>query len=368
MSEHNIINVDLGDRGYDIVIGSGLIESAGTYLAPHLPGSRIAIISDENVASLHLEALRVGLSNLDVEIETIILPPGESQKSFPVLQDVLGQLLAKNFSRDDTLIAFGGGVIGDLTGFVASILKRGCGFVQIPTTLLAQVDSSVGGKTAINTDAGKNLVGAFYQPQLVLTDTDVLQTLPQRQLKAGYAEVLKYALINDPDFFEWLEKNAKDLLQADADALSYAIGVSCTAKAAIVKEDEREHGARALLNLGHTFGHALEAAAGYSDALLHGEAISAGMLMAFEYSQSQSMCDGQDTERLRRHLSCLDMPIYENISDAAKPGADALFAYMLRDKKNKKQDLTLILADGIGKSKVVKKADQNAVAAYLQQL
>jgi 3-dehydroquinate synthase len=368
VSDQQTINVDLGDRSYDIVIGPDLLEKAAKYVGPHLGGSRLAIITDETVADLHLEMLKKGLFGIGVQIETIILPPGEDQKSFAVLQDVIGQLLSWNFGRDDTLIAFGGGVIGDLTGFAASVLKRGCGFIQIPTTLLAQVDSSVGGKTAINTQAGKNLVGAFYQPKLVLTDTNVLKTLPARQMKAGYAEVLKYALINDPDFFEWLETHGEKVLNGEPAALSHAIGISCAAKAAIVKEDEREHGARALLNLGHTFGHALEAGAGYNGTLLHGEAVSAGMLMAFEFSQGQNLCEGQDVQRLRAHLEKLDMPVYETLPGQAETRTEQLFDYMLHDKKNKNSELTLILAEGIGKSRVYENASKFAVLSYLNSL
>lgn len=367
MGPEKIINVDLGDRSYDIVIGSGLLERAADYLNPRLNKGRVAIITDENVASLHLEALTKALDGNGLSVETIILPPGESQKNFDVLQDVLDRLLKANFSRSDTLIAFGGGVIGDLTGFAASVLKRGCGFIQIPTTLLAQVDSSVGGKTAINTPAGKNLVGAFYQPSLVLTDTNILATLPARQLKSGYAEVLKYGLINDRAFFEWLDKNGAKILAGDADTQSEAIAKSCESKAAIVREDEREHGVRALLNLGHTFGHALEAKGGYSDALLHGESISAGMLMAFEYGQEIGVCAGHDVERLRAHLVKLNMSVLETLKPEIKSDPDQLFAYMMRDKKNKNADMTLILARKIGGSYIEPNADRSTVKNYLKR-
>lgn len=368
MSDVRTINVDLSERSYDIVIGSGLLSQASAYVHQCLNGKRVAIITDENVAGLHLKTLTDSLAGLDVHIETIILPPGEGQKSFDVLQDVLERLFTAKFSRSDTLIAFGGGVIGDLTGFAASVLKRGCGFIQIPTTLLAQVDSSVGGKTAINTLAGKNLVGAFYQPSLVLTDTDVLATLPERQLKAGYAEVLKYGLINDREFFDWLDENGTKILAGDAAAQSEAIGRSCASKAAIVREDEREHGERALLNLGHTFGHALEAKGGYSDALLHGEAISAGMLMAFEYSQDIGVCAGQDVERLRGHLEKLDMPTLKSLPGEIKSDPDQLFDYMMQDKKNKNSDMTLILAREIGGSYIEPHADQASVKDYLKRV
>ncbi len=361
----DILNVDLGDRSYPIHIGAGLLANAGAILEPYICNGRIAIITDEIVAGLHLQTLLTGLGADNVE--TIILPPGESTKSFAVLQDVLDALLKANFSRDDTLIAFGGGVIGDLTGFVAAVLKRGCRFVQIPTTLLAQVDSSVGGKTAINTAAGKNLVGSFYQPKCVLIDTDVLSTLGARQMRAGYAEVLKYALINDPDFFDWLEENAAALLDGDQTALRKAVLTSCTAKADIVKRDERERGERALLNLGHSFAHALEAKAGYDGTLLHGEAVSAGMLMAFEYAQIIGHCPGQDVQRLRAHLQKTNMPSLNDLPFMLKNDPEQLFVYMGRDKKNTKTDMKLILTNGIGKAFIEPKADQAGVLAYLKK-
>lgn len=360
------VNVDLGERSYPIHIGQGILAQTYTYLQPLLQGKKIAIITDETVAGLHLQTLLGALDGHGLTVETIIIPAGESQKSFARLEDVLAQLLEANFSRSDTLIAFGGGVVGDLTGFAASILKRGCQFVQIPTTLLAQVDSSVGGKTAINTPAGKNLVGCFYQPKLVLADTDVLGTLSLRQLKAGYGEVLKYGLIDSPDFFNWLEANGADVLAHDPQALAHAVSVCCQAKAAIVKADEFERGCRALLNLGHSFGHALEGLAGFDGRVLHGEAVSAGMLMAFEYSQEQSLCSGQDTERLRAHLDMLGLASLKTLPEIVRADPAALFAYMLRDKKNKNDDLALILAKGIGQSFIEPAAQQASVLAYVQ--
>ena len=362
------IDVDLGARSYPIHIGQGLLAGAAQYIEPCLTGKRIAIITDETVADLHLDTLMSPLASTGLSIETIILPPGEATKSFEVLQDVLARLLAANFSRADTLIAFGGGVIGDLTGFAASILKRGCGFIQIPTTLLAQVDSSVGGKTAINTGAGKNLVGAFYQPKLVLADINVLSTLPARQMKAGYAEVLKYGLINNLPFFEWLEKEGKNVLAQQPAALAHAIATSCAAKAAIVKEDEREHGVRALLNLGHTFAHALEGCAGYDGNVLHGEAVSAGMLMAYEFSQTQGLCGGQDVQRLKQHLAALDMPTFKALPENVTSDAKALFGFMLRDKKNTDDAVNLILTRGIGQAFAAKDADQSALKSFLYGL
>jgi len=363
------LRLDLGERSYPIHIGSGLLKDANNLLAPHIcpntKNGRIAVITDETVAGLHLQTLLQNLGSDDIEI--IILPPGEGTKSFSVLQDVLDTLLTVNFSRDDTLIAFGGGVIGDLTGFVASVLKRGCQFIQIPTTLLAQVDSSVGGKTAINTSAGKNLVGSFYQPKCVLIDTDVLTTLDARQMRAGYAEVLKYALIKDPVFFGWLEENAQALLAQNPGALRKAVLTSCSAKADIVGRDEHERGERALLNLGHSFAHALEAKAGYDGALLHGEAVSAGMLMAFEYAQKLGLCPGQDVERLRQHLKANNMPTLSDLPTFIKDDPDALFDFMGRDKKNTRTDMTLILARGIGKAFIEPSADQSSVLKYLKK-
>ena len=364
---HNFetLTVDLGERSYPIHIGAGLLKDATSFLDIHIGRGRVAIITDETVASLHLHTLLKSLGS--DAIETIILPPGEGTKSFAVLQEVLDTLLKANFSRDDTLIAFGGGVIGDLTGFVASVLKRGCQFIQIPTTLLAQVDSSVGGKTAINSPAGKNLVGSFYQPKCVLIDTDILTTLGPRQMRAGYAEVLKYALINDPEFFGWLEENAGDLLNQDQAALRKAILTACTAKADIVRRDEHERGDRALLNLGHSFAHALEAKAGYDGTVLHGEAVSAGMLMAFEYAQERGLCSGQDVGRLRQHLQANNMPTLSYLPASITDDPDALFAYMGRDKKNTRTDMTLILARGIGAAFIEPCADQTSVLKYLEK-
>lgn len=364
-AKHKIIQVDLGARSYPIHIGSGLMRRSAEFVRPHLQGEKIAIITDETVAGLHLPALLTALEGHD--ITTIILPPGETTKSFGQLEAVLAKLLGANFSRADTLIAFGGGVIGDLTGFVASVLKRGCNFIQIPTTLLAQVDSSVGGKTAINVPAGKNSVGSFYQPKMVLIDTDVLATLSERQMKAGYAEVLKYGLINDTDFFDWLEGEGADVIAGKPDALAHAIATSCAAKAAIVKEDEREHGVRALLNLGHTFAHALEGCAGYDGSVLHGEAVSVGMLMAFEFSNKLGLCAGQDVQRLRAHLERLEMLTFDDLPAKTTSDPRALFAYMQRDKKNDGAAMNLILARGIGQAFVAPNVEQANLQLFLEQ-
>lgn len=357
------VQVELGPRSYDIVIGQGLLADFGHWLEPVAGSGRVHVVTDENVYGLY----KSRLMTLDRDVSVTVLPAGEGQKSFSVLQKLLGDMFEQNLGRNDSLLAFGGGVIGDLTGFAASIYKRGCRFVQVPTTLLAQVDSSVGGKTAINVAQGKNLVGAFYQPTLVLADTEVLQTLPERQLKAGYAEVLKYGLLGNREFFNWLEVNGPKVLALENDAVSEAIATSCMMKAAIVAEDEQERGSRALLNLGHTFGHALEAEAGYSDKLLHGEAVSAGIHMAFEYSAAQNICSHQDAQRVKSHLALTGLT---GISDVGHwlSDTDALMTHMSQDKKNESGQLTLILARDIGQAFVQKGADRDAIRTYLQSL
>lgn len=359
------VTVDLGHRSYDILIGDNLLSKAGELIKPHLKASRTAIVTDENVYTLHGKALETALGAYETHL--IILPAGESQKSFEGLQTVLNKLFEAGFDRNDTIIAFGGGVIGDLTGFAASIFKRGCQFIQIPTTLLSQVDSSVGGKTAINNQYGKNLIGAFYQPQLVIADTSVLSTLPERELKAGYAEVLKYGLLGDRAFFDWLDENGLDVLALQPEAIAQAVAVSCHTKARIVAADERERGERALLNLGHTFAHALELEAGYSGDLLHGEAVSAGMEMAFEFSASQGHCAADDVSALKKHLNKTKLV---SIADVAhlliKP--DALIGHMDQDKKNEGGTLTLILANAIGQSFVQKGASRSDAHTYLKTL
>lgn len=363
MSEPRTVRVKLGARSYEILIGAGLLDDGPYWLDPVIGSGRLHVVTDENVYGHYKHYLTM----LDRDVSVTVLPAGESQKSFPVLQKLLDDMFEQGLDRNDTLLAFGGGVIGDLTGFAASIYKRGCRFVQVPTTLLAQVDSSVGGKTAINVAQGKNLVGAFYQPSLVLADTNVLKTLPERQLKAGYAEVLKYGLLGDLKFFEWLEINGTDVLSLDPAAVSEAIATSCMMKAAIVAEDELERGARALLNLGHTFGHALEAEAGYTSKLLHGEAVSAGMQMAFEFSAGEGICSGQDAERVKAHLVRTGMPQISDMSDWLRD-TDALMTHMSHDKKNEGGKLTLILAKAIGEAFVQKNASTQSVHNYLKTL
>ena len=359
------VAVDLGHRSYDILIGGNLLSQAGKLIEPHLKAARTAIVTDENVYKLHGKTIETALAAYETHM--IILPAGEAQKSFEGLQTVLDKLFEAGFDRNDTIIAFGGGVIGDLTGFTASIYKRGCQFIQIPTTLLAQVDSSVGGKTAINNQYGKNLIGAFYQPQLVIADTSVLQTLPKRELKAGYAEVLKYGLLGDRAFFDWLDENGPDVLNLKPDAIAHAIAISCQTKAHIVAADERERGERALLNLGHTFAHALELEAGYSGDLLHGEAVSAGMEMAFEFSASQGHCSLDDVNLLKKHLDKTGLTSITDVAHLLK-NPDALISHMDQDKKNEGGNLTLILAKSIGQSFVQKGASKSGTYAYLKTL
>ncbi len=361
-SAQHTIRVNLGPRSYDIIIGDKVLTDLNTHLEPIITGRRVHIITDKTVYGLHGDTL----SSLRAQTSLTILPPGESQKSFPVLQHVLNDMLAENLGRNDIVIAFGGGVIGDLAGFAASIYKRGCRFVQIPTTLLAQVDSSVGGKTAINVPQGKNLIGAFYQPALVLADTSVLQTLPKRQIKAGYAEVLKYGLLGDAQFFNWLETHGHRILDLDPEAVAYAVSRSCKAKARIVAADEEERGQRALLNFGHTFAHALEAEAGFDGRLLHGEAVSAGMDMAFEFCARSGLCPKEDAARVREHLRRLDMPHAKSFPHLLNP--KSLLSHMHHDKKNDGGHLTLILARNIGDAYVNPSANPAAVLDYLTEL
>lgn len=361
-----IVRVDLGSRGYDIVIGKGELTRLGDRLRSITASDRVAVVTDETVHALHGGVIAEALS--DFRTHMIIRPAGEDQKSMAGLDAVLDSLFRAGFDRSDTILAFGGGVIGDLTGFAASVFKRGATFVQVPTTLLAQVDSSVGGKTAINNAYGKNLVGAFYQPRLVLIDTDLLATLPARQIKAGYAEIVKYGLIDRPEFFEALDDGmGADVLSLEPDALREAISVSCAAKADVVAQDEREGGVRALLNLGHTFAHALELKAGYGGALLHGEAVSAGIDMAFEFSARLGLCPAPTAQRVQDHLSHLSMPTRADMAPFLTD-PDILLSHMRQDKKNEGGNITLILARGIGQSFIEKSASEAELKAYLKDI
>ena len=359
-----VIPVSLGARSYDVIVENGLLARAGDHLAPLSRGRTMAIVTDENVRP-HLATLQASLAAAGVQSEAIVLPPGESSKSWAMLETLTDRLLDLGVERGDHVVALGGGVIGDLVGFACAILKRGCGFVQVPTTLLAQVDSSVGGKTAINSKAGKNLVGAFHQPALVLVDPTTLDTLPARQVRAGYAEVVKYGLIDDPAFFAWCETNAAALIAGDADARSYAISHSIAAKARIVGEDEFEtKGRRALLNLGHTFGHALEAEAGFSDTLLHGEGVAAGMALAYGFSAAQGIAPPADAERVRTHLAAIGLPNGLAAAGSTQSGQE-LVAHMMHDKKMNAGTLPFLLARGIGETYVDKTVDLAKVTAFL---
>jgi len=359
------VSVGLGDRAYEVLIGQGLLARAGALLADVLPRRRTVVVTDAIVAGLHGDAVLAALAAGGIAAKLIVLPPGEETKSFEGLADLCDRLLAETLDRGDVITALGGGVIGDLTGFAAAIYKRGIDFVQLPTTLLAQVDSSVGGKTAIDTPRGKNLIGAFHQPRRVLADIDVLATLPPRELRAGYAEVLKYGLLGDRAFFEGLEVRGADVLAGDPDALAWAVERSVRMKAEIVAEDERETGRRALLNLGHTFGHALEAETGFGGALLHGEGVGAGMALAFRFSAARGGCDRQEADRAVRAIAAAGLPT----TLAEIPGApfrvEALIAHMLQDKKAEGGRLTLILAREIGDAWVEKAVDAGALADFL---
>ncbi len=359
------IPVGLGSRAYDVVVGSGLIDRAGLRIPPLLKTPRTAIVTDQNVGDHHGERLSVALEKAGVAVDMIVIPPGEQTKSFEGLAELSERLLALELDRGDVIVAFGGGVVGDLTGFAASIYKRGIDFIQVPTTLLAQVDSSVGGKTAIDTPRGKNLIGAFHQPKLVLADLDVLATLPEREMRCGYAEVIKYGMLGDAAFFEWLEKNGCAVLASEGPALAHAIVRSVEMKAEIVAEDEKEAGRRALLNLGHTFAHALEAENGYGEALKHGEAVGAGMALAFRFSVALGLCPAVDAARVEAALIAAKLPT--RLSDV--PGhpfsADRLIAHMGQDKKAEGGRLTFVLARRIGEAFVAKGVDPEPLRAFL---
>ncbi|OWY06681.1 MULTISPECIES: 3-dehydroquinate synthase [Thioclava] len=358
-----IVPVELGERSYEVRIGTGLLENAGTEIAPLLRRPRVAVVADQTVADLHLATLRRGLG--DIEMVSLTLPPGEGTKSWPQFTRTVEWLLEQKVERKDIVIALGGGVIGDLVGFAAAVLRRGVRFVQIPTSLLAQVDSSVGGKTGINAPQGKNLIGAFHQPSLVLADLDVLGTLEPRDFLAGYGEVVKYGLLGDADFFDWLEANAPAMGQGDMEKRLHAVKRSVEMKAEIVARDETEEGDRALLNLGHTFCHALEAATGYSDRLLHGEGVAIGCAMAFELSQRLGLCSQEAPSRVRAHLR--DMGMKTDLADIEGdlPGRDALIDLMAQDKKVLDGKLRFILARGIGEAFVTSDVPRDVLAGVL---
>ncbi|MEI2384578.1 3-dehydroquinate synthase [Breoghania sp. JC706] len=361
------VRVDLGERGYDIVIGDGLIAKAGARIAALFPGARVAIVTDETVAAHHLPAFLASLEAAGLSHETFVVKPGEGSKSFPVFEDLCDRLLGARLERGDVVAALGGGVIGDLAGFVAGVVRRGMPFVQVPTTLLAQVDSSVGGKTGINTPHGKNLIGIFNQPALVLADTSVLDTLSPRDFRAGYAEVAKYGLIDDPDFFAWLEAHWAGIFEGGPARIE-AIAHSCEAKARVVAADEREGGVRALLNLGHTFGHALERGVGYDGALLvHGEGVSIGMVLAHRFSVELGLCPAEDAARVERHLAKVGLPTHMSDIPGQLPGVPELMRSIAQDKKVSRGALTFILTRGIGRSFVEKGVDPAAVEGFLER-
>jgi 3-dehydroquinate synthase len=359
------IAVGLGSRSYDVVIGDGLLARAAEHLAPFARDGRLLVISDETVWGVQGEWLQTGLGA--IELVPILVAPREDSKSWAGLQAVCDRLLAEGVERKDVIVAFGGGVVGDLAGFAAAIVNRGCGFVQIPTTLLAQVDSSVGGKTGINVAAGKNLVGAFHQPKLVLIDPTVLDTLDPRQVRAGYAEIAKYGLIEDAELFAWLEANGAKVIAGDAEARHRAVAAAVRGKAKVVEADEREmSGRRALLNLGHTFGHALEAATGFSDRLYHGEAVALGCVLAFDFSVDRELCPAEDAARVRSHFAAVGLPT--TLSELALNGrGEELAGYMTHDKKREGGRTAFILARGIGQAFVDKSVDLAEVAAFLDR-
>ncbi len=364
------VDVALGDRAYDIVIGRDVLPSLGHRIAELRPGARTAIVTDRTVAKHWLGKTEAALADAGIVSSRIVVGEGEASKSYAVLQEVSEALIAAKIERNDLVIALGGGVIGDLAGFAASIVRRGVDFVQVPTSLLAQVDSSVGGKTGINSPHGKNLVGAFHQPVLVVADTAVLDTLSPRQFRAGYAEVAKYGVLGDSEFFDWLEANHAEIFSGSA-AREHAIAMSCRAKAEIVARDERETGDRALLNLGHTFGHALEAATGFSDRLFHGEGVAVGMVLAAEFSAHLNMIPASDAARVQRHLATVGLSTrLQDIAGFQQEGladADTLMALMAQDKKVKRGRLTFILLEKIGKAVIANDVDPSTVRSFLQE-
>ncbi|MGE0565990.1 MAG: 3-dehydroquinate synthase [Pseudolabrys sp.] len=359
-----IVKVALESRAYDIAIGRGLLASLGERIKALRPGAKVAFVADETVAAKHLGSAEAALKAAGIDSSRILVAPGEGSKSYATFEKVCEALIAARIERNDLIVALGGGVIGDLAGYAAASVRRGLDFVQVPTTLLAQVDSSVGGKTGINSAQGKNLIGAFHQPVLVIADTALLDTLPKRDFRAGYAEVAKYGLLGDAAFFAWLEANWQDVF-AGGPSREHAIAVCCRAKAGIVARDERETGERALLNLGHTFGHALEAGAGFSGRLLHGEAVALGMVLAFEFSARKGLLPPAEAERAVRHLAAVGLPTHLKDVPGGVPGADQLMDLIAQDKKVKRGRLTFILVRGIGQAFVAPDVDPAEVRAFL---
>ena len=361
------LTVDLGERSYDILVGDGLLAGAGKLIAPILAEPRAVVITDENVEKHCLRTLEKSLDESGIDHQSIVLEAGEQTKDFAHVEALWGQLLGHRVERTTTLIALGGGVVGDITGFAAAVTLRGMDFIQIPTTLLAQVDSSVGGKTGINTPQGKNLIGAFHQPRLVLADIGALASLPPREMRAGYAEVVKHGLIADADFFAWLEANGPAVIEGDPEACRHAVLTSCRAKASIVQADETEKGSRALLNLGHTFGHALEAQTGYSNALNHGEAVAIGLGLAFDLSVRMGLCPGEDRDRLRGHLAAVGLPVgLGGLTDGGWSAA-GLIDLMGQDKKVRSGAMTFVLLRGIGQAFITQDVDLGLLAEVLEE-
>jgi 3-dehydroquinate synthase len=364
--ETRILSIDLDTRAYDIYIGAGLINRVQDFLPDELEGRAVFIVTDTNVQPYATQVKELLMQNGAARAEMITMQAGEKTKSFANMQKVCEFFLTNNINRSALVLAVGGGVIGDLTGFCASITMRGVPYIQIPTSLLAQVDSSVGGKTGINTPQGKNLVGSFYQPAAVIIDIDTLKTLPKRELLAGYAEVLKYGLIQDSNFFNWLENNGSKIINLDKAAITLAVELSCKAKADVVEADEQERGRRALLNLGHTFGHALEAAAGYDGTLLHGEGVSIGMLMAFELSYRMDLCPQEDVETLEAHLQAIGLPTHASLIEGLATNVDDLIKIMKRDKKVVNDTMVFVLVNGIGEAFLNDAVPENLVREVLR--
>ncbi len=365
MTEPQTVHVNLANRSYEILIGEQVLAKAGTLIATHLNRRFTVIVTDENVAKFHLANLESTLAKAGISTRSVILPAGESTKSYRCLAELCDGLLAAGVERKDVVVALGGGVIGDITGFAAAILRRGVNFIQIPTSLLAQVDSSVGGKTGINSPLGKNLIGAFHQPIAVFADLNVLTTLPQRQRAAGYAEIAKYGLLGDLKFFGWLDENVESIMSGDVAATAQAVKHSCEMKARIVAEDETETGVRALLNLGHTFGHALEAATGYSDRLLHGEAVAIGTVQAFGFSEMLGFCVKGTQTKVKQHFKRAGLPTHIEDIPGTTPEAEALLKLMYQDKKAEGGKLTFILAKNLGEAFIARNVEPEKVLAFL---
>jgi 3-dehydroquinate synthase len=368
--EAEVVRVSLGSRSYEIVIGRGVISTLGTRIAELRRGAKVFVVSDENVAAHAMADTQAALKRAGIANSQLIVPPGEASKSYRVFEQVCEAILEAQMERGDLIVALGGGVIGDLAGFAAAVVRRGLDYVQVPTTLLAQVDSSVGGKTAIDSRHGKNLIGAFHQPILVVADTALLDTLPEREFRAGYAELVKYGLLGDAAFFSWLEAHWRDIFDATSSrhsAREYAVAVACRAKAAIVGRDEREMGERALLNLGHTFGHALEAACGFSDRLLHGEAIAIGMVLAFEFSARRGLVGAGDAERVKHHFAEVGLPTSPIAIPGPLPGLARIMELIGQDKKVKRGMLTFILLRGVGSAVIETGIEEREVRAFLNE-